>query len=74
MEKFIPYAKLSKKARREKDRARRQTWRISPVSRRPENPKAYKRKTGPIPEEGEAGLCYERSDGAHHQYAAHGRR
>ena len=45
MEKFIPYEKLSKKKRRELDKARRGTWALNPVTRRPENPKAYNRKT-----------------------------
>ena len=44
MEKFIPYEKLSKKKKRERNAERRGTWRMSPVTRRPENPKAYKRK------------------------------
>lgn len=44
MEKFIPYKKLSKKKKREQDKSRRTIWAISPVTRRPENPKAYKRK------------------------------
>ena len=44
MEKFIPYEKLSKKKKRERNAERRGTWRISPVTRRPENPKANKRK------------------------------
>ena len=44
MEKFIPYEKLSKKKKRERDKSRRTIWTISPVTRRPENPKAYKRK------------------------------
>lgn len=45
MEKFIPYEKLSKKQKRKLDAARRNTWGgLSPVTRRPENPKAYKRK------------------------------
>lgn len=44
MEKFIPYDKLSKKKKRERDALRRSTWAISPVTRRPENPKAYNRK------------------------------
>ena len=44
MEKFIPYEKLSKKKRRELDAARRTTWDISPITRRPANPKAYNRK------------------------------
>ena len=44
MEKFVSYEKLSKKKKRELDAARRTTWDISPVTRKPENPKAYKRK------------------------------
>ena len=44
MEKFIPYEKLSKKKKRELDGQRRSTWgALRPVTRRPENPKAYKR-------------------------------
>lgn len=44
MEKFIPYDKLSKKARRELDARRRGTWGgLSPVTRKPPNPKAYDR-------------------------------
>ena len=45
MDKFIPYEKLSKKKKRELNAARRGTWSLSPVTRRPENPKAYNRKT-----------------------------
>ena len=44
MEKFIPYEKLSKKKRRELDAARRTVWTINPVTRRPDNSKAYNRK------------------------------
>ena len=44
MEKFIPHEKLSKKKKRELDAARRNVWAISPVTRKPENPKAYNRK------------------------------
>ena len=45
MDKFIPYEKLSKKKKRELDAARRGSWGgLSPVTRRPEDPKAYKRK------------------------------
>ncbi len=44
MDKFIPYEKLSKKKKRELNAKRRQTWRINPVTRKPENPKAYNRK------------------------------
>lgn len=44
MEKFTPYEKLSKKEKRKLNAAKRTTWDISPVTRRPENPKAYNRK------------------------------
>jgi len=44
MEKFIPYEKLSKKKQRELDARRRTVWTISPVTRKPENSKAYNRK------------------------------
>ena len=45
MEKFIPYEKLSKKKRRERAIARRECWgALNPVTRKPENPKAYNRK------------------------------
>ena len=44
MEKFIPYEKLSKKKKREQDSRRRTIWMISPVTRRPKDPKAYDRK------------------------------
>ena len=43
MSRFIPYNKMSKKAKREQDRSRRDTWTINPVTRKPPNPKAYKR-------------------------------
>ena len=44
MEKFIPYEKLSKKKKRKIDQARRQTWgELNPVTRKPENSKAYNR-------------------------------
>jgi len=45
MEKFIPVEKLSKKKRRELSARRRGTWGgLNPVTRRPENPKAYNRR------------------------------
>ena len=45
MEKFIPYEKLSKKEKRKVDAAKRTTWgRINPVTRKPQNSKAYNRK------------------------------
>lgn len=44
-QKFIPFDKLSKKARREQNRQRRKNWNgISPLTRKPENPKAYNRQ------------------------------
>ena len=43
-EKFIPYDKLSKKEKRKADQANRTTWgEINPVTRMPENSKAYNR-------------------------------
>lgn len=45
MEKFIPYEKLSKKEKRRLDNRRRTTWGgIKPVTRKPENSRAYNRK------------------------------
>ncbi|WP_458463459.1 hypothetical protein [Paenibacillus sp.] len=45
MEKFIPYEKLSKKEKRKMNLAKRQTWgSMSPVTRKPENSKAYNRR------------------------------
>lgn len=44
MEKFIPYEKLSKKKKRERDAGKRTVWAISPVTRKSENPKAYNRR------------------------------
>ena len=44
MERFIPYEKLSKKEKHKLDAARRGTWGgLNPVTRKPMNPKAYKR-------------------------------
>ena len=44
MEKFIPYEKLSKKEKRKLDAAKRGSWGgLNPVTRKPMNPKAYKR-------------------------------
>lgn len=44
MEKFIPYEKLSKKKKRKMDAEKRNTWgSVNPVTRVPENTKAYKR-------------------------------
>ncbi len=45
MDNFIPYEKLSKKEKRKVDNLRRGNWGgMSPVTRRPENSKAYNRK------------------------------
>lgn len=44
MEKFIPYGKLSKKEKRKRNNARRSTWGVfDPVTRKPQNSKAYNR-------------------------------
>ena len=45
MKQFVPYEKLSKKQKRERDKARRATWGdVSPVTKKIENAKAYNRK------------------------------
>ena len=44
MKQFVPYEKLSKRERKARDGERRGTWGMSPVTRRPSNPKAYNRK------------------------------
>ena len=45
MEKFIPNEKLSQKEKRKMDLAKRQTWgELNPVTRKPENSKAYNRR------------------------------
>ena len=42
---FIPYEKLSKKEKRKRDSKKQNTWgSFSPVTRKPENSKAYNRK------------------------------
>ena len=44
MNKFVPYEKLSKKEKRKLDAARRNTWGdLNPVTRKPQNSKAYNR-------------------------------
>lgn len=46
MEKFIPFEKLSKKKQRELNAQKRGTWgSFNPVTRKPQSPKAYNRKT-----------------------------
>ena len=45
MEKFIAYEKLAKKKKRERDAKRRGAGGgVNPVTRKPENPKAYNRR------------------------------
>ncbi len=45
MNKFIPFEKLSKKKQKELNAKERRTWgALNPVTRRPENPKAYNRR------------------------------
>ncbi len=45
MQNFVPFEKLSKKERERLNKARRATWgALNPVTRKPENPKAYNRK------------------------------
>ena len=45
MEKFTPFEKLSKKKQRELNAKKRATWgSLNPVTRKPENPKAYNRR------------------------------
>lgn len=45
MEKFVPYEKMSKKQRKAMDAKRRASWGgLNPVTRKPENPKAYNRR------------------------------
>lgn len=44
MEKYIPHDKLSKKGKRKLDNLKRGTWgEINPVTRKPQNSKAYNR-------------------------------
>ena len=43
MEKFIPFEKLSKAEKKKRNAVKRTVWTISPVTRKPDNPKAYRR-------------------------------
>ena len=56
MQKFIPREKMSKKARRQLDNTRRQTWGINPVSRVTKDKKKYDRKALRRIDD-DAGLC-----------------
>lgn len=45
MKPFIPYEKLSQKKQQEINRKKRGSWgELNPVTRKPENPKAYNRR------------------------------
>ena len=45
MERFVPYEKMSKKQQKAVDAKRRGSWGgLNPVTRKPENPKAYNRR------------------------------
>ena len=45
MKRFVPYEKLSKKAKKEIDASRRGNWgTLNPVTKKSRNPKAYDRK------------------------------
>ena len=45
MEKFVPYEKLSKKEQRKRNAQRRGSWYgLNPVTRKPQNSKAYNRQ------------------------------
>ena len=55
MEKFVPFEKLSKKAKRKLNRMKRSTWgALSPATRKPVNPKAYNRRKAQRPDDGDA--------------------
>lgn len=58
MQKYVSYAKLSKRKRKELDRQKRATWTASPVTRKPKNSKAYDRKKAPRPGDPDAGFCF----------------
>ncbi len=67
MNKFIPKAKLSKKAKRERAKASRQTWGgMNPVTRKPPHPKAYVRKKPRIESDDDETGAFS----IHRQYAA----
>ncbi len=45
MEKWIPFEKLSKKEQRRRSQQKRGNWGgLNPVTRKPENPRAYQRQ------------------------------
>ncbi len=61
MKTHIPYGKLSKSQRRERDRLNRADWNgVNPVTRRAENPKKYDR----VREKNRLNAEMRRSDGS----------
>jgi len=59
VKKFIPREKMSKKARRELDRAQRGMWEFSPVSRKVESRKVYNRKRSRVRDmDGTGSFCF----------------
>lgn len=42
-EKFVPYEKMSKKAKKEFNKRKRVMWMMNPVTRKPAKPSAYNR-------------------------------
>ena len=58
MKRFVPYEKLSKKKKRERDAAHRGSWARSPVTRRPADPKVYDRRKARKELERESFPCF----------------
>ena len=64
MARFIEESKLSKRARKELNAARRKTWDVNPISRKVESKKLYNRKRKPCSRyEDGAGLLFIRKTG-----------
>lgn len=58
MEKFIPYKKLSKKEQQKINKAKRGTWgELNPITRKPQNSKAYNRKRAQVWKKDSPDLC-----------------
>lgn len=53
----VPREKLSKKAKKQLNREKRLLWSRSPVTRRPSNPKAYKRRKEQIGDDEHSSAC-----------------
>ena len=64
MARFVEESKMSKRARRELNTARRKTWDVNPISRKVESKKLYNRKRKPCSRyEDGAGLLFIRKAG-----------